>query len=254
MLSKDNKMKNLVRYTGELRRFNPSFVLGTIIVLGIITAPANAGSFTFYTQPGATESGGNPADATATFTTGAGSITVVVSNLEANPLTIAQNISDFFFTLSDTPGFTATSATPSGDLICIGVSPCNTTTIFNWALTATGKNVHVDSLAGAGGPSETIIGPAGSGGYTKANASITGNDPHNPFLDGPVTFTLNGITGVTAATIVTAAMFSFGTAPGNDVPGVPGGPGDPTPEPASLLLGCIGVVFLAFGKIHRGRH
>jgi hypothetical protein len=42
-------------------------------------------------------------------------------------------------------------------------------------------------------PAHTIIGPAGSGGYTNADGSIAGNGPHNPSLDRTATFTLDDI-------------------------------------------------------------
>jgi hypothetical protein len=64
-----------------------------------------------------------------------------------------------------------------------------------------------------------IIGPPdGSGNYSNANASIAGNGPHNPFVDQTAAFVLS-ISGINSDTIVTGATFSFGTTPGDNVPG-----------------------------------
>jgi hypothetical protein len=45
--------------------------------------------------------GGQPVDASAVFTTGASTITVTLTNLEANPISVVQNLSDLEFTLSN---------------------------------------------------------------------------------------------------------------------------------------------------------
>jgi LPXTG-motif cell wall-anchored protein len=78
---------------------------------------------------------------------------------------------------------------------------------------------------GGGQPSQMIL-PSG-GSFTGANASITGGQ-FNPFVVGPASFTLD-FSGVTAATTVTAATFSFGTGPETfiTVPGPIAGAGLP---------------------------
>ena len=70
---------------------------------------------------------------------------------------------------------------------------------------------------GGGQPSQMIL-PSG-GSFTNANASIT-DGMFSPFVVGPASFTL-AFSGVTAATTVTAATFSFGTGPDFFIP-VPG--------------------------------
>jgi hypothetical protein len=55
--------------------------------------------------------------------------------------------------------------------------------------------------------------------YPNANASIT-NGMFSPYVDGPATFTL-ALSGVTAATTINSATFSFGTGPDTFIPGVP---------------------------------
>jgi hypothetical protein len=104
-----------------------------------------------------------------------------------------------------------------------------------------------------GGPSQTIIGP---GPYTSANGSLSGNDPHNPFINQTATFTLVA-TGVTDSTTVTSAIFSFNTTAGDNVTGVPGGGGkgggDTVPEPSSVLLGVSGLALVAIGRYKRAQ-
>jgi len=222
-----------------------------IAVIGVGTAAAS--TVTFTTASGATESGGNAVSATAVVTTNNGSITVVLTNNIVNPTTVAQNISDFFFTLGSSPG-TLGSETVSGSLINIaanGTVSAASGTPSGWTLSANGNIIHLDDLgAGAPGPEQTIIGAPGAGGvYTNANGSIAGNDPHNPFISQTATFTI-AASSVTSATTITAATFSFGTVSGNDVPGTP--QGNPTPEPGSLFLTLAGAGLVAVGMV-RGK-
>jgi hypothetical protein len=123
-----------------------------------------------------------------------------------------------------------TSRTVAGDGSFMDAGTVSPT---HWALQTPGSQLLLNDLTG-GQPKQTIIGsPNSSGVYSNANGSIAGNGPHNPFLFGPVTFTLN-VTGVTAASTITAATFSFGTVAGQDVAGV-------VPEPASVTLIALGL-------------
>ena len=72
-----------------------------------------------------------------------------------------------------------------------------------------GNTITLEAIGG-GQPDQMIL-PAGIP-YTDANASITRNSKFNPFVDGSATFTL-ALAGVTAATTITGATFSFGTGP-----------------------------------------
>jgi hypothetical protein len=209
------------------------------VMLLMMSTAAFADTFTFSTASGATESGGNPVNATATVTTNAnGTITVVLNNLIVNPTTVAQNISDFSFSLSAGAGSTGTILSSSGATRTVasdGTYTVGAPVPTGWG---TVSGLHFSAL-GFSGPSYTILGqPNGSNVYSAAGGSIAGNGPHNPFLYGPVTFTI-AVTGVTASTQVSNFVFSFGTVAGNDVPG-----GGQTPEPASMFLlgtGLLGV-------------
>jgi hypothetical protein len=169
--------------------------------------------------------GGLPVNAQAAFTTGAGTITVVITNFQANPTSVAQVVTDLLFTVStgqnsgsiDQTMSSGNSRTIAGDGSFTdngSISPSH------WALQTSGTQLYLNDLTGAQ-PVQGIIGPAASGGtYSNANGSIAGNTSHNPFLSGPVTFTLD-VTGVTAASTITAATFSFNTTAGDNVTGIP---------------------------------
>jgi hypothetical protein len=97
-----------------------------------------------------------------------------------------------------------------------------------------------------------IGGPNGSNLYASAGGSIAGNSAHNPFLSSGTTFNLN-VPGVTAASTITAAQFSFGTTAGVTVNGTDGGggSGDVIPEPGSLTLIGLGAAALGLFRFRR---
>jgi hypothetical protein len=230
------------------RRLIPFALL--LLMISIGAGAAHANSFVF-TTPAGSNAGGGPVSATAMVTTGAGTVTIMLSNLQANITDVAQAISDFAFTLSG-GATTGTVSSSSGQEITIasnGTFTLGSTVATGWGLDSSGGTFHLCVLGanngtcmGTAGPAHLIIGPpAGGGTYTAANGSIAGNGPHNAFLNQSATFTL-AIAGVTAATNVTSATFSFGTTAGANVPGTP------TPEPGTLalfgtgLLGCAGLL------------
>ena len=213
-----------------------------LAILVVVGAPiAHADTITFDTPPGSVTSGG-AVDASATFTTGAGTLDVTLTNLLANPTNVAQLLSDLSFTLSN--GATSgTIAASSGQEITVnsdGTFTTGSVVDTGWTLNSTALGLQLDVLGSPTAPSHLIIGaPDGSNIYSSANGSIAGNGPHNPFLNGTATFMLD-IAGVTADTTITGATFSFGTTEGADL--VPGTPRTPVPEPASLPLLVAGLV------------
>lgn len=188
--------------------------------------------------------GGNPVDAKAVVTLGTGTVQVVLTNLQSNPTTVAQNVSDFLITLDGTGigSLSSVSGLPrnvaSGGAYTDGTA--GTISGANWKVDgSTAPTYHITDLVG-GQPKYTIIGPPGGVKYAAANSSIAGNGPHNNFLAGPVTFNLT-IAGVTPTTKIKSFTFSFGTSDGSDLGGKPSF-GSVVPLPSSLLMGVVALV------------
>ncbi len=218
------------------------WIILTVALAAIVTPCAYADSVTYVTPSGST-SGGQPVDASATFTTGSGVITIILTDLQTNPTSVGQLISDLDFVLSS--GATGTLASSSGQEIAVkpdGSFVLGATVATGWAFNANAGGLQLDVLGTPTGPSHLIIGPPGANGYTNANGSIAGNAPHNPFLNQTATFMLDA-PGITDSTTVTSAIFSFGTTAGNDVPGT-----KTVPEPSSLTLLLVGGVALVLRK------
>jgi len=215
-----------------------------------VAFPASAATDTFMTPTGSSTSDG-AVDATATFVTGPGTITITLNDLLANPTSVGQLISDINFTLSN-GATTGTLSGSSATQISIGSGGSTTpgsTGATGWVLNnGVSGGLQLDALGAPSAPSQLIIGP---GPYSNANGSIAGNKPHNPFLDGTATFTID-VTGVTAATTISGAVFSFGTTEGaSDVTGTPGTPAS-VPEPATLSL--FGLGLLGMGLMRRRKN
>jgi len=229
-------------------------ILAFAVVIGL-TSAASASQVTFTTPAGSTDSNGDPVSASAQFTTSADTITIVLTNLLVNQNDVGQNVSDLFFTLSTSE---SSGSITSGTAILRDVADDGTPTDSGegdagWSLSfAAGTGFHLNGLGDAEFvPERTLLGEPDAGGvYSNANASIKGNDPHNPFLYGPLTWVLN-VDGVTADTEITSATFSFGTAPGDNVPG--GGPGPPVPEPSTVIAALCGLAPLAMVRLYRRR-
>jgi len=221
-----------------------TFYVGMALVLMLGLAALAPASTVTVSTPAGQMVGGQPVDATATVTTGAGTVTIAVDNNIVDPVAVIQNVSDLFLTLSGDAG--TGSLTGSAGLERTvnsnGTFTDGSVVSTGWVLeNLAGPIYHLNGLgAAAFVPAHTIIGePAGSGTYASANNSIAGNGPHNPFLAGTVTFDL-AIAGVTADTTLTSFTFSFGTVAGNDVP-VPT-PGIPLPAAGWAGLSLLGLL------------
>src|SRR6266852_1034225 len=70
------------------------------LAAGLLLAPAAEGSISTYYITAGTTVGGQPVSATATFTTSANDIQISLTNLQNNPTSVIQNLSDLAFTLS----------------------------------------------------------------------------------------------------------------------------------------------------------
>ena len=104
--------------------------------------------------------------------------------------------------------------------------------------TVSGNTILMEAIGG-GQPGQMILSSGGS--FTGANSSIT-DGKFSPFVVGPASFTL-AFSGVTAATTVTSAQFSFGTGPDFNIPGVPV-PGPIVGAGVPGLIAVCGVLFV----------
>jgi hypothetical protein len=195
-------------------------VLGVWIVLALcITASADTIPFSFTSG---TAGSSDYQSVSGTLTSGNGTVTLTISNNLTNVqvFSIIQNISGIYFTVTGYQGTSSIAASDSDQSTSIinkqgtlqgAVSPTGWTTVDN---IAGGLGVCVICPGGNPpvGPESTIVGGTGSGSYASANGSLNNNNPHNPFLVGEVTFTLN-VTGVTAdSTFDRNSLFiQFGT-------------------------------------------
>jgi hypothetical protein len=219
------------------------------LAMGSLVTSVQAGSIVYFTPPGSVTSG--PVNAEAMFSTGDGTLTITLINLQANIKDVAQALSDLQFTVGNGSLDGATLASSSGQEITInsnGTFMLGSTVATGWVPSLSGPSGTLDVLgAGGAGPTHLIIGPPGPGGvYSNANGSIAGNKPHNPFLNQMATFSISG-TGITGDTTITSATFSFGTTEGaNLVPGV-------VPEPSSLVLCTLGLGFVGLVGFRRSR-
>jgi hypothetical protein len=216
---------------------------GLALIFGASIAHADSITYT------ATGSGSDGAlGATAAFTTGTGTISIVLSDtLAASVIRSAgQALSDLSFTLSNAPG-TLGATTASGQLGNVsgtGVVTYTTGSPTRWfgaggqgSFTISGNTITLESIGG-GQPSQMIIPTMTNGGtYTNVNNGFQNFDP---YVIGPATFTL-ALSGVNPNTTVTGATFSFGTSPDTFVGGT-GGTTPPIPEPSSLVLIGTGLI------------
>lgn len=192
-----------------------------------------------------------PGEASALVTTGAGTITITLTDLYVNPTAVSDNLSAFWFTTSVTPSSVSINSSSAAaiDIAGNGAYSNQGTVAPGWALTLAGAVTKLDDLgSGGAGPAHTIVGaPDSHNVYSAANASIAGNGPHNAFLDETATWTLNAA-GVTSSTTISGATFMFGTTENSGFTGQ-GGALPPTPEPASLwMLALGGSTLLMLGR------
>jgi hypothetical protein len=198
-------------------------LLAGISIYASAVQPAAAVSITFNASGSGIDI---PLSASADFATSSGLLGVTITNhLSASTIiTSAQAVSDLSFTLSNAPG-TLGATTANGTFATFSRTATPTLAAGNptrWLgvgggnFSIVGNTITLETIGG-GQPNQMIL-PAGTM-YPAANASIT-NGMFSPFVDGPAMFTL-ALSGVTAATTITGATFSFGTGRDTFLPGVP---------------------------------
>jgi len=196
-----------------------------------------------------TGAGCSTTNVSGTIVAGNGTVTITLNNdlAQANVVSVIQNVSGVYFQVS---GYTlgavslsGSSATNSTNISATNIAtPAGAVSPTGWGAGHNGAVVSVCVVCagsfGVGptaGPQQTLIGGTGSGIYVGANGSIAGNNPHNPFLTGTVTFTLV-VPGVTANSTFSNVVVQFGTT------ATPPGQVTEAPEPASMFLLGTGLV------------
>ena len=243
------------------------WVAAATMVLGV-AVPVRAAGIPYTTPPGSTQDS-KPVNVSATFTTGTNSLVVVVNNLQANPASAIENLSDLDFVIST--GQTAVGSggrltSTSGAARTVGKAPSGNNQPFTtrWVLRQSsslpfelGTRFTLCVICSSGGtevswptgnPVQTIIGDAAASGfYTNAGSSIAGNGSHNPFLFGPVMSNLT-LAALSETPTLTGVAFSLGASAAAD----PQGCVACTSVPSAVLLLVLGL-FVAAGIFVQSR-
>jgi hypothetical protein len=191
-----------------------------------------------------TGAGCSTTNVSGTIVAGAGTVTITLTNnlTNAQVISVIQNVSGVYFTVSGYNGgavsLSASNSTQSTNIDNTGnavlggaVNPTG------WAAGHSGTTLEACVICAFGvgptaGPEQTLIGGTGTGTYANAQGSIAGNDPHNPFLVGTLTLTVLA-PGVTAQSTFSNVIVQFGT---DATPPVS------TPEPLSIVLLGMGMI------------
>jgi hypothetical protein len=244
LTSISNHVVRILREVGPGRRAASAIVGAALacVVSVIPPAPARGDMITFVTPTGST-TGGQPVNATVTITTSLNTVTVALTNLQADPTSDVQNVNGLVFSFSN---FNPTTASITGNSGIVdrtvngnGTFSDASATTTDWTVSVTTTpapaKITLTTIGNSHAP-QTVIGSpnSGTGIYSNANSSIAGSN-HNPFLADTPVFTLH-VQGVTASTDVGSVIFAFGTADTttNVVTG------HAVPEPSSLALAALG--------------
>jgi hypothetical protein len=212
--------------------------LGLMVIM-VISTMANATPIVF-TASGTAASDGRNENAMATFDFNSPTqMTIILKNTAGVDQLggISSVLDGLKFTFSSAPTvITLDSVTAAGNPEMYSCSGSNCSE------TSGGSSPYGWTIAGTSNPFLA----AGGGSYKPygiVNDNITATDgitnsQHNPYLNGPVTFTFT-LTGLTSVPNIVAADFYFGTEP--DIQhGEIQTTSTPTPEPATLLLMGLG--------------
>ena len=198
---------------------------------------AQAVPFSFTASGGCSEA----CSASATITPGAGTLTAVLTDTQANPRSAGDLLSSIEITPSGALG-TPTLTSQNGSLIDVTPGAATGTPVAgnptHWGVGTSGGQIVLETagpFAVGGKPINMIIGPAP---FTNSNASIGNFDP---YIDQTGTFVIND-PSITASTSITGVVFNFGTGPDTFITGVPV-PAPPIGHSLPVLLAVGGILF-----------
>jgi hypothetical protein len=225
---------------------------------------------------------GNPdvhSEAVFTFTNvtpTTGILSVTLTNLLANPASLAQNITDFSFELMDSnhigigPSCATNclnSASATAGTVAVGANGTPTYAKGpvdpKWGVMMNSGTFYLNGISSLHSAANSIIGPGGSSGKYSGNGSIVGNP--NPFVYSTATwtFTLSNLpTNFSIGNVNFSFNSGFGDnfscnadlahcaapAPATAGPFTP----DTVPEPISFVLAGSGLIGMFFLRRRRG--
>src|SRR5215469_7971431 len=135
----------------------------TLLFCGICGVWAQAGTFSFSVPVGST-AGGLPVDARAVFSISNGMIDVTLTNLQANPRSATQLLSDLSFNVGH-GSLAGTLSTSMGQEIFVnsnGTFSTGSSVATGWALGTSGTTTaSLNVLGTSTAPKHLIIGPPG---------------------------------------------------------------------------------------------
>ena len=178
--------------------------LAVVVGLLVLATSGQAATVTDVTQGFGTYS----------WTTGADSISITLTDIAINPTSVIQNIS----------GFTFGAAGGGNGAFQVWLTPTSAGgTLLHSAPIQSGCHCRYNGAFLVAAPCTYWLEPVAAGptrlhdhwhvsnnGYADANGSLMDNDPHNPFILHTATFIL-GIDGITSDTVLTGATIMFGT-------------------------------------------
>jgi len=174
----------------------------------------------------------------------------------SNPTSVGQLSSNLAFSLSSSLSASASMASSAQErtVKSNGSYTEGGTVSTGWALQAFGSSGLILCVIcpNNGTPAPTTNPPPshliiGVGPYTNANSSITGNPPHNPFLDETATFTIHD-SSITSTMVVSNVVFGFGTQFGSNVNGELSASASAVPESRTMLMIGSGLVLIGVLK------
>jgi PEP-CTERM motif len=204
--------------TGKIK----TLFLAVVAISGItaLPLPGQAATITFSAVNGL---------GTAEFTTGSGTLNVLLTDTAVDPVSVGSNLAGVLFQITDGSSsltlssglISPISGTSQVDVASNGTKTVSTITSGDakWGYGASGitnalawNNNATYGISGTSGPQYSILGkPNASDIYGSANGSIAGNGPHNPFFYQSAEFDFVRLEGITANTIISNVVFFFNT-------------------------------------------
>jgi hypothetical protein len=237
-----------------MKLFKPKNLAVVTSAAAMLAAFNASASFVF-------DASGTGEDAQATITLNNGSVTVVLTDLEANPTSVGQLISSFQFNVSGATGTgTASGTIGSGNVADVSsgtYTPTAASPLSHWGYHLTSGNILLETAgmyAAGGQPTDLIIGPdsagslTGAGEYNMINGSL--ENSHEPVVLGSATFTIADA-GVTAGSSISDVIFGFGTGPDSFLDGTP--VPVPVPEASTVVAGLLLLLPLGVSTLRRIR-